>query len=80
MDSDEAFVSSQNWSNAAVSENREAGLWLQHRGIANYFRAIFEDDWATGFKTLSAGPAVVGPEAVKRGNFMRVDAGDFAEV
>ena len=36
IDGDRVLVSSQNWSNAAVSENREAGLWLKHPGIAAY--------------------------------------------
>jgi phosphatidylserine/phosphatidylglycerophosphate/cardiolipin synthase-like enzyme len=82
VDSDGVLVSSQNWSNAAVSENREAGLWFEHRGIANYFRAIFEHDWKIGFKDPAdtASPESVGPETVRRGGFIRVEAGDFKDV
>ncbi len=82
VDSDGVLVSSQNWSNAAVSENREAGLWFEHRGIANYFRKIFEHDWAIGLKkpedTTTAG--TVAPETVSKGGFIRVEAGDYKEV
>lgn len=82
IDSDGVLVSSQNWSNAAVSENREAGLWFRHRAIANYFRRIFEHDWAIGLKTpeASTGASAVKPETVAEGGFSRVNAGDYAEV
>jgi phosphatidylserine/phosphatidylglycerophosphate/cardiolipin synthase-like enzyme len=75
------LVSSQNWSKAAVSENREAGLWLEHAGICGYFRKIFENDWKTAFKKLpSIGPEVLAPEALSSGQFVRVEAGDYREV
>src|SRR6185436_14515848 len=82
VDSDGVLVSSQNWSNAAVSENPEAGLWLEHRGIANYFRRIFEHDWAIGLKKPddTTTSSKVRPETVAKGGFIRVEAGDYKEV
>jgi phosphatidylserine/phosphatidylglycerophosphate/cardiolipin synthase-like enzyme len=74
------LVSSQNWSKAAVTENREAGLWLEHAGIADYFTKIFENDWKTAIKKLPpAAPEAIGPESLGR-NFIRVEPGDYREV
>lgn len=75
------LISSQNWSNAAVSENREAGLLLDHKGIHDYFAKIFESDWSTAMKNPGGDqPEVLTPESVRKGNFVRVMAGDYAEV
>ena len=80
IDDDGVLVSSQNWSNAAVSENREAGLLLENRSINNYFKQIFESDWSTASKKLKGAPQVLAPQAVRPGRFVRVMAGDFKEV
>ena len=80
IDGDGVLVSSQNWSNAAVSENREAGLLLEHRSINGYFRKIFESDWSTASKKLKGAPEALAPHAVTPGKFVRVMAGDFREV
>ena len=83
IDEKKALVSSQNWSDSAVSKNREAGLILEHSGIAKYYAAIFSSDWETALKKL---PAVGGePESlaasrVKKGGFIEVNYGDYAEV
>lgn len=45
VDGQRVLVGSRNWSDSAVPENREAGLWLEHPGIAKYFGDIFESDW-----------------------------------
>ena len=52
VDGDGVLVSSQNWSDFAVSKNREAGVWLRHAEIAGYFASIFEHDWADAFQEL----------------------------
>lgn len=81
VDGTGVLVSSQNWSDAAVSENREAGLLFNHKGIRDYFAAIFESDWATALKDPSGvQPEVLAPETVRAGGFIRVMAGDYAEV
>ena len=84
IDGGGVLVSSQNWSDAAVSENREAGLWLQHAGIAGYFKDIFESDWKSAFKTPATGvagvPETVMPEALSAGGFVRVAFADYQEV
>lgn len=81
IDGDGVLVSSQNWSNAAVTQNREAGLWLRHAGIARYFRGIFETDWDTAVTDPGGKePETASPETVAQGGFIRVMAGDYAEV
>ena len=77
IDGDGVLVSSQNWSNAAVSENREAGLWLENRRINGYFKKIFESDWSTASKKLKGAPEALAPQAITPGKFVRVMAGDF---
>jgi len=80
VDGKGVLVSSQNWSKAAVSENREAGVWLEHAAIAKYFTGIFETDWKTAFKTLPPAPPAVLPPSALGPDFIRVDPGDYEEV
>src|SRR5262249_22345836 len=81
VDGQGVLVSSQNWSNSAVSKNREAGLWLSHRGICDYFTGIFENDWKTAFKSPEApSKDIVTPEALRAGGFVRVAPADYQEV
>jgi len=57
-------VSSINWSNNSVVNNREAGAIVRNTNVATYFKSVFDYDWAnsetpTGFaKPLS----IVSPE------------------
>ncbi|HEY3675306.1 MAG TPA: phospholipase D-like domain-containing protein [Candidatus Tumulicola sp.] len=46
VDSSVVLVSSQNWSADGVLRNRDAGLILNDAEIAQYFEAIFLDDWS----------------------------------
>jgi phosphatidylserine/phosphatidylglycerophosphate/cardiolipin synthase-like enzyme len=81
IDGQGVLVSSQNWSNTGVDTNREAGLLLEHKGIAQYFTEIFEVDWKTAMKKLGAqGPQELGPEALRSGKYTTVNYGDYAEV
>ncbi|MCC6316404.1 MAG: hypothetical protein IT361_01840 [Gemmatimonadaceae bacterium] len=47
VDSRTVMVSSQNWSAAGTLRNRDAGVIIEHAGIARYFEAIFLQDWAS---------------------------------
>src|SRR6266852_868495 len=82
VDGETVLVSSQNWSKAAVTENREAGLLFKHAGVASYFTDIFEVDWKTAQKKLPAtiGAGVVTPESLKQGGFIEVAAADYQQV
>jgi phosphatidylserine/phosphatidylglycerophosphate/cardiolipin synthase-like enzyme len=78
IDGDGVLVSSQNWSNAAVSENREAGLWLRHRDLSAYLKRIFESDWRTAVQDPGGQqPEAIRTAALRSGQFIRVMAGDY---
>ncbi|MDA9435971.1 phospholipase D-like domain-containing protein [Bradyrhizobium sp. CCBAU 51627] len=73
IDSQIAVVSSQNFSPSGVQTNRDAGVILEHAGIAKYFESIFLSDWQK-IKPAMAGAAGgrgkkgAGPKApAKRG-------------
>jgi len=81
VDNRSVLVSSQNWSDTAVLENREAGLMFEYPEIAKYYAGIFETDWSTAKKTLPAGaPETVSESRVAKGNFIEVVPADYMEV
>jgi phosphatidylserine/phosphatidylglycerophosphate/cardiolipin synthase-like enzyme len=82
VDGETVLVSSQNWSKAAVLDNREAGLLFRHPGIASYFTDIFEVDWKTGQRKLPAkiGGGVASPQSLKKGGFIEVAAADYQQL
>jgi len=81
IDHKSVLVSSQNWSDSAVSKNREAGVILNFPQAAKYFADIFESDWASAVKVL---PKVTSGEIelvdVMKGGYIEVSPGDYAEV
>jgi phosphatidylserine/phosphatidylglycerophosphate/cardiolipin synthase-like enzyme len=82
IDGTALLVSSQNWSDFAVTRNREAGLWMPHRDIAQYFQGIFEVDWRTAFRRPEEmfDEEDVTREALIEGGFIRVERADYEEV
>ncbi|QZA08726.1 hypothetical protein K3U94_05410 [Mycolicibacter heraklionensis] len=82
IDGAAALVSSQNWSDSAVTKNREAGLWVPHPGIAQYFEQIFETDWDSAFTSpeQGLGQTPVTRAALGAGGFVRVEPADYDEV
>ena len=83
IDGEGVLVSSQNWSDSAVSKNREAGVWLRHKSIARYFTAIFDHDWSVAFKKLpdeEGEREMLAPEALRKGGFVQVERADYEEV
>jgi phospholipase D-like protein len=82
VDGERVLVGSQNWSDTGVSTNREAGILLTHKGIADYFTGLVDFDWKTGVKTLPAAPptpAPVTPDELAPAA-VRVRYGDYADV
>ena len=83
VDDEKVLISSQNWSDSAVSKNREAGLILEYSDAAKYYSSIFKSDWQNAFTSL---PDVGGePEALSvavtsAGGFIEVEPGDYVEV
>ena len=81
VDGKQVLISSQNWSDTAVTKNREAGLLLTHSGIAKYFTEIFESDWETAFQVVpKTGAQRAEAESLKLGGFVQVVAADYRVV
>jgi cardiolipin synthase len=56
IDDERVLVSSINWNSNSPNFNREAGVIIDHPGVARYFGEVFDDDWnpmanTTGPKT-----------------------------
>ncbi|PKG31602.1 phospholipase D-like domain-containing protein, partial [Methanoregula sp.] len=45
VDGRRVLVSSINWNSNSPNFNREAGVIIDHPGVAGYFTSVFEDDW-----------------------------------
>jgi cardiolipin synthase len=45
VDGQRVLVSSINWNSNSPNFNREAGVIIDHTGVAQYFLTVFEDDW-----------------------------------
>jgi phosphatidylserine/phosphatidylglycerophosphate/cardiolipin synthase-like enzyme len=53
VDDRKVLVSSINWNSNSPNFNREAGVIIDHPGVARYFREVFDDDWDSALKTPS---------------------------
>ena len=81
VDRKKVLLSSQNWSDSAVTRNREAGLLLESPDLARYYADIFQDDWDTGLKTVKPSPLpTFAPQALATGKTVPVNLGDYVEV
>ncbi|MHA2357772.1 MAG: phospholipase D-like domain-containing protein [Candidatus Heimdallarchaeaceae archaeon] len=73
VDGDTVQISSINWSNNSVENNREAGAIVKNANIAAYFKTVFDYDWANSETPVGfAEPvALVSPKAggIASGNF-----------
>ena len=81
VDGESVLVSSQNWSDSAVSKNREAGLLVDFPELARYFGRIFEHDWQSRLSKVQPRKRTkFGPEALGTGKVVPLNWGDYAEV
>ena len=51
VDDQYVLVSSINWNSNSPNFNREAGVIIDHPGVARYFLDVFEDDWNPAVKS-----------------------------
>jgi phosphatidylserine/phosphatidylglycerophosphate/cardiolipin synthase-like enzyme len=51
VDDQKVLISSINWNSNSPNFNREAGVIIEHPGVAQYFREVFDDDWNPSVKT-----------------------------
>jgi phosphatidylserine/phosphatidylglycerophosphate/cardiolipin synthase-like enzyme/S1-C subfamily serine protease len=84
VDNEKVLISSQNWSDSAVIKNREAGVLIHNREIAEYYARIFQADWSMSDESLEE---TVSPYITNTlesfgtgGRFVRVNASDIQEV
>jgi phosphatidylserine/phosphatidylglycerophosphate/cardiolipin synthase-like enzyme len=84
VDRQHVLISSQNWSDFAVSKNREAGLLLDYADLAQYYGEIFDADWNTARIPDERGRLVremLAPEMAVRGRpYVRAVRADFEAV
>jgi phosphatidylserine/phosphatidylglycerophosphate/cardiolipin synthase-like enzyme len=66
IDSEIAVVSSQNFSPAGAQTNRDAGVILEHAGIAKYFETVFIADWQKAKPAVAVPAAPAGGKGKKR--------------
>jgi cardiolipin synthase A/B len=51
VDGQHVLVSSINWNSISPNFNREAGVIIDHPGVAHYFLEVFENDWNPSAKS-----------------------------
>jgi cardiolipin synthase A/B len=51
VDDSRVLVSSINWNSNSPNFNREAGVIIEHEGVARYFLDVFEDDWTPSIRS-----------------------------
>jgi phosphatidylserine/phosphatidylglycerophosphate/cardiolipin synthase-like enzyme len=74
VDGERVLVSSQNWSGDGFLRNRDAGVIVHNRQIAEYYEAVFLDDWnkrgrppfGDGLTAILARPGDVAPPGMVR--------------
>jgi phosphatidylserine/phosphatidylglycerophosphate/cardiolipin synthase-like enzyme len=59
VDGKRVLVSSINWNSNSPHFNREAGVIIDHPGVAGYFLAVFEDDWDPAVRSPGTGTDVL---------------------
>jgi cardiolipin synthase len=62
VDGDRVLISSINWNDNSPSFNREAGVILEHPGVAGYYTEAFVQDWSR-----AAGGPRAGDTEILRG-------------
>ncbi|MFX1598413.1 MAG: phospholipase D-like domain-containing protein [Promethearchaeota archaeon] len=68
------LVSSINWSYESVNENREAGVIIYSRDIANYFTHVFEWDWSAAKQKIPTSLSLSVSSAVTPGSNISISA------
>lgn len=56
VDDKYVLVSSINWNSNSPNFNREAGVIIEHPGVARHFRNVFEDDWLPSISSPAITP------------------------
>jgi hypothetical protein len=80
-DGTEVLVSSQNWSGDGFLRNRDAGLIIEDREVAQYFAGVFDEDWKTRarppFETAGLAAVIAPDNAPPPAGMVRMSWSDF---
>jgi phosphatidylserine/phosphatidylglycerophosphate/cardiolipin synthase-like enzyme len=83
VDEKQVLISSQNWSDFAVTKNREAGLIIDLPELAKYYADIFLADWDTALTSLDGftEAELFAPAALNGGkHLVRLSYGDVRDL
>jgi phosphatidylserine/phosphatidylglycerophosphate/cardiolipin synthase-like enzyme len=82
VDGAQVLLGSQNWSDYALTRNREASLLMESAELAAYFGQIFEDDWEHGTTEPPTfePAALLEASSVGSGAVVPLDPADFVQV
>lgn len=85
VDDEKVLISSQNWSDSAVSKNREAGVIIFEKEITAYYSKIFDADWTMSDTDISEGvdrafSLSLESVSAQPGKFVRIEACDVQDV
>lgn len=80
IDSEKVLVASTNWSDTSITQNREAGVFIESKDVAEYFGKVFAMDWDTGSTPDNAQMLVESlylSAMQKPGSFTKICAADY---
>lgn len=85
IDDKVVLISSQNWSDSAVSKNREAGIIVYDKEITEYYSKIFDADWTMSDESIEEYLSVdtntnLEAYSSEPGKYVVIDACDVQEV
>jgi phosphatidylserine/phosphatidylglycerophosphate/cardiolipin synthase-like enzyme len=83
IDDEIVIITSTNFTDTSIMENRECGLVIKNKTVANYFLRIFDTDWHLGLDKPDAKPTEIITESdprVKTGKYSRISLADIIEI
>ena len=85
IDDKAVLISSQNWSDSAVSKNREAGIIIYDKEITEYYNKIFDADWTMSDEPIEESLSIEANTNLEAfssepGKYVVIDACDIQEV
>ncbi|HEX8412207.1 MAG TPA: phospholipase D-like domain-containing protein, partial [Thermoanaerobaculia bacterium] len=84
IDGNKVLVGSHNWSSLGVTLNRDASLIFDDAEIAQYFAAVFEEDWERSSEiqaesAFAGAPRIADPNVPPPRGYVRMPLSDYLE-
>jgi subtilisin family serine protease/phosphatidylserine/phosphatidylglycerophosphate/cardiolipin synthase-like enzyme len=83
IDGTTVIISSTNFTDTSIFENRECGIVIQSEVVSKYFRRLFELDWNNGVDHPLDKPLeiiTIKDPRIRNGRYRKIDLGDFIEL